>query len=177
MPRRLLPLLVLVGAQCAAAPAPAQGIKPGLWQISNKMRSANAELDQAMAALASLPPEQRKMMEQMAARQGVTLPALGADGAIALQTCVTPEMAARRQIPLGQPGDCKSNNVALADGMRIAFRCANPPSSGEGKLTFNGDGAFSMTLTVTTSARGKPEQIGIDTSGKWLGASCPAGAR
>lgn len=177
----LLPILVLVTAQFAAGSAPAQGIRPGLWQINNKMRSANPELDQAMAAMArqmaSLTPEQRKTMEQMVARQGMTMPAFGADGAIGVQACVTPEMAARRQIPLGQQGDCKSDNVTTDGGMKIAFTCANPPSRGEGRLTLNGDSAFSMALNVTTSARGKPEQVSVDTTGKWLAANCPAGVR
>ena len=41
----------------------AQTIRPGLWQVSNKLRSANAETDQAMSVLlgqlANLPPQQR----------------------------------------------------------------------------------------------------------------------
>lgn len=177
--KRHLPCLSLLAAALLAAPSAwAQTIKPGLWEIRNKMSSANPEMDQALAALlkqvASLPPEQRKVMEEMAARQGMSMPKVAADGGIAVTACVTPEMAARRQIPTGQPGDCKSNNQATPGGMKISFSCANPPSSGEGRLSFAGDTAFTMTMTVTSSARGKPEQVTVDSAGTWRGAACAA---
>lgn len=173
-----LPCLSLLAAALLAAPAPwAQTIKPGLWEIRNKMSSANPEVDQAMAALlkqvANLPPEQRKAMEEMAARQGMTMPRIAADGGIAVTACVTPDMAARRQIPTGQPGDCTSNNQATAGGMTMAFTCAHPPSSGEGRLSFIGDTGFTMTMAITSSARGKPETVTVDSAGSWRGASCP----
>jgi len=142
------------------------------------MTSANPEMDQAMSALlrqmGNLPPEQRKMMADLAAKQGVSMPNVGADGAIGMEACITPEMAARKQIPTGQPGNCKSSNVATADGMNLAFTCSNPASKGEGRLRLIGDSAFTMSMNVTTSARGKPEQMQVGTSGKWLGAGCPA---
>lgn len=176
--RRAAPLAALVAASLAAAAAPAQSIKPGLWQVTNKMRSANAEMDQAMSALlrqmGNLPPEQRKMMEDMAAKQGVSMPNVGADGAIGMEACITPEMAARKQIPTGQPGNCTSRNVATADGMNLSFTCANPASKGEGKLRFVGDTGFTMSMNVTTSARGKPEQMQVETAGRWVGATCPS---
>jgi len=175
--RRAAPLAALVVASLAGAAAPAQTIKPGLWQVTNKMRSANADMDQAMSALlrqmGNLPPEQRKMMADMAARQGVSMPNVGADGAIGMEACITPEMAARQQIPTGQPGNCKSNNVATADGMNLAFTCSNPASKGEGKLRLVGDSGFTMSMNVTTSARGTPEQMQVESTGKWLGATCP----
>jgi hypothetical protein len=176
--RRAAPLAALLVAGLAGAAAPAQTIKPGLWQVTNKMTSANPEMDQAMSALlrqmGNLPPEQRKMMADLAAKQGVSMPNVGADGAIGMEACITPEMAARKQIPTGQPGNCKSSNVATADGMNLAFTCSNPASKGEGKLRLIGDDAFTMSMNVTTSARGKPEQMQVETAGKWLGASCPA---
>lgn len=175
--RRAAQLSALVIASLAAAHAPAQTIKPGLWQVTNKMKSANAETDQAMSAMlkqmANLPPEQRKMMQDMAAKQGMAMPNVGADGAIGVTTCITPEMAARRQIPTGQQGDCKSNNVATADGMNLAFTCSNPASKGEGRLRFVGETGFTVSMNVTSSARGKPEQMQVESSGKWLGATCP----
>ncbi len=165
----------------AAAPVAAQTFKPGLWQISNKISSAQPETDQAMSMLlqqlGNLPPEQRKAVEQMAARNGMAMPTIGADGGIGVKACITPEMAARKQIPTGQPGDCKSDNVAVPGGMKIAFTCTNPQSSGEGKLNFIGDTGFTMAMQVTTSARGAPERVAVNSSGQWLAATCPATPR
>ncbi|MDN2703378.1 MULTISPECIES: DUF3617 domain-containing protein [unclassified Janthinobacterium] len=162
----------------AAAPSPT--IKPGLWQVDSKMASPDAATDNAMSMvlqqLGNLPPDQRKQLESMAASRGMAMPTVGADGAVRVTACVTPDMAARKQIPTGQPGDCKSKNTDIAGGMQVSFTCANPKSSGEGKVMFTGDQAFNMQLAVTTSARGAPEQVNVTSSGKWLGASCPAPA-
>ncbi|APA69437.1 DUF3617 domain-containing protein [Janthinobacterium sp. 1_2014MBL_MicDiv] len=164
-----------IGAQASAQPPT---IKPGLWQVDSKMASPDAATDNAMSLvlqqLGNLPPDQRKQLESMAASRGMAMPTVAADGAVRVTACVTPEMAARKQIPTGQPGDCKSKNTDIAGGMQVAFTCANPKSSGEGKVLFSGDQAFSMQLAVTTSARGAPEQVNVTSNGKWLGASCPA---
>lgn len=163
-----------VQAHAKDAPPP---IKPGLWQIDSKMASPDIATDSAMSMvlqqLGNLPPDQRKQLEAMAASRGMAMPTVGADGAVRVTACVTPEMAARQQIPTGQPGDCKSNNVAVPGGMNVSFSCANPKSSGTGKVTFQGDQAFTMQLNANTSARGTPEQVNVASSGKWLGATCP----
>lgn len=170
-----------LGAQAnVMAASQAAAIKPGLWQVDSKMASPDAATDNAMSMvlqqLGNLPPDQRKQLESMAASRGMAMPTVGADGAVRVTACVTPDMAARRQIPTGQPGDCKSNNRDIAGGMHVSFTCANPKSSGEGKVMFAGDQAFNMQLAVTTSARGTPEQVNVTSNGKWLGASCPAPA-
>ena len=170
-----------LGAQAnVMAASQAAAIKPGLWQVDSKMASPDAATDNAMSMvlqqLGNLPPDQRKQLESMAASRGMAMPTVGADGAVRVTACVTPEMAARKQIPTGQPGDCKSKNTDIAGGMNISFTCANPKSSGEGQVRFSGDQAFSMQLAVTTSARGTPEQVNVTSNGKWLGASCPAPA-
>lgn len=170
-----------LGAQAnVMAATQAAAIKPGLWQVDSKMASPDAATDNAMSMvlqqLGNLPPDQRKQLESMAASRGMAMPTVGADGAVRVTACVTPDMAARRQIPTGQPGDCKSKNTDIAGGMNVSFTCANPKSSGEGKVIFSGEQAFSMQLAVTTSARGTPEQVNVTSNGKWLGASCPAPA-
>lgn len=172
----LLACAALASYAHASAPAPAPVIKPGLWQIDNQMSSSDAATNNAMSMvlqqLGNLPPDQRKNLEAMAASNGVAMPTVGADGAVRVTACVTPAMAARQQIPTGQPGNCQSNNVPVAGGMNVAFSCTNPKSSGTGKVVFNGDQAFNMQLNVTTSARGTPEQVNVASSGKWLGSTC-----
>ncbi len=50
-----------------AVSASAQNLKPGLWEVTNKMQSGSGELEKGMAQMqremAGMPPEQRKMME------------------------------------------------------------------------------------------------------------------
>lgn len=160
-------------AACAL-PAAAQNLKPGLWEISNKM-SGNAEMSSAMAdaqkAMASLPPEQRKMMEEMMAKQGVRMGG-GAGGAMAVQVCMSKEMVERNELP-AQQGDCKTTSQGRSGNtMKMAFTCTNPPSSGEGQVVFTSPEAYSMKMASTTTVKGKPEKMDMQTSGRWLGGDC-----
>ena len=160
-----------------AAHAQTPSLKPGLWEVTSKI-GGNAKLDAAMAQMqqqmASMPPEQRKMVEDMMAKQGVKVGAAGAGaGAMAAQTCITPDMAARYEMPVQQRGNCTSTTSdRTASGMKIAFSCTNPVSSGEGQVSFSGPGAYSMQMSIHTTVAGKPETMTVDGNGKWLSADC-----
>jgi hypothetical protein len=175
--RRFLSCLIAV-ASLAAAPSFAQGMKPGLWEISSKMTSADAQTDQTVSMLlqqlGNLPPEQRSMVQQMAQSHGLAMPNIAPDGNVSIKACVTPEMAANKQVPNIQQGDCTSNNTAIDGGMKLAFVCSNPASRGEGRLSFVGDRAFTMKMNVTSSVRGRAEQVTVDSDGRWQGEHCPA---
>jgi hypothetical protein len=175
MVRFLSCLIALV--PLTALPSVAQNMQPGLWEISSRVTSADAQTGQAVSMLlqqlGNLPPEQRNMVQRMAENQGLTLPRVGSDGNVGVSACVTPEMAAKREVPNIQQGDCTSNNVAVDGGMKLAFVCSNPASSGEGRLRFVSATAFTMTMNVNSSVRGKPEQVRVDSDGRWQGEHCP----
>ena len=63
----------------------AQTMKPGLWEANNKI-GGSPENEQAMARMqqqmAALPPEQRKAMEDMLAKQGVGMGSTNANGMV-----------------------------------------------------------------------------------------------
>ena len=65
LPRALVAIALTAGSFIATA----QTMKPGLWEINNKMTTQSGEMEKGMAEmqkqLASMPPEQRKMMEDM----------------------------------------------------------------------------------------------------------------
>ena len=69
----------------------AQNLKPGLWEVTSKT-SGNPQMEQAMAEMqkqmASMPPAQRKQMEEAMARQGVKMGA-ASGGGMAMQMCMT----------------------------------------------------------------------------------------
>ena len=180
MNRLLKKTVALAAVALLAGAAHAQSMRPGQWEMSNKMNTSNVESNQAMNGLlkqlANLPPDQRAKVEAMMAQNGATMPKLTANGGISLTACITEEMARRQEVPTGQQGNCKSNNQPVQGGMNVSFICTNPASSGQGHLTFNGDTAFTMTMDVSSEARGVPEQMTIETAGRWLGA-CPAGGK
>lgn len=156
----------------------AQGIRPGLWEMQHKM-GGNPQMDQAMAQMqkqmAAMSPAQRKQMEAMMGQQGMSMPSPGTGGGMAMKVCITPEMAARNEMPSQQEGQCTSTVTSRSGNtLKMAFTCQNPPSSGEGTYTFSGDTAYTMKMVMNTTRKGKPESMTMDGQGKWLSASCGA---
>lgn len=160
-----------------APPAMAQTLKPGLWEINNKMQSGSGQLEKGMTEMqqqmAAMPPEQRKMMQDMMAKQGVSM-SPGAGGAMAMKICMTKEMVERNELP-AQHGDCKTTTSPRAgNSMKMSFVCTQPPSSGEGQVTFVSPEAYTMKMAMKSTVQGKPETMTMDGSGKWLSADCGA---
>jgi hypothetical protein len=155
--------------------AQAQSLNPGLWEITQKL-GGSPKLDAAQAQMqqqmASMPPEQRKMVEDMLARQGVKLGA-AAGGSTSIKVCLTQEMVSRNELPMQTRGNCKSTTSdRSASGMKMAFACTSPPSSGEGQITFSGPDAYTMKMVVNTAVQGKPETLTMDSAARWQGADC-----
>lgn len=167
--------LIVLAAVLAAASASAQTMRPGLWEQNNKITSGSGQATQAMAEaqkhFANMPPAQRKMIEDMMARQGVGLNVSG-DGGVKVTYCLTKEMAERKELPTGQQGQCQSSNTPFPGGMDVKFSCTKPATSGTGRATFQGDAAYTMNMDVTTSANGAPEKMTVLSTGRWLGAQC-----
>ena len=153
----------------------AQNLKPGLWEINNKMQSGSGQIEKAMAEaqkqLATMPPEQRKMMQDMMAKQGMSM-VPGAGGGMAVKICMTKEMIERNELP-SQQGDCKTTNTPrMGNSMKMSFVCTQPPSSGDGTVTFVSPEAYTMTMAIKSTVQGKPETLSMDGGGKWLSADC-----
>ena len=171
-----LRLAIAAALAACVLPAGAQALKPGLWEVTNKMQSGSGQMENAMSQmqkqLASMPPEQRKMIEEQMAKSGVKMAAGGPAGGMSVQVCMTKEMTERNEVA-AQRGDCKTTTQARAGNtMKMAFACTNPPSSGEGEVTFAGSEAYSSRMIVSTQVEGKPEKMTMEGSGKWVGADC-----
>ena len=171
-------LAVIVAFGLIATPAAAQTMKPGLWEINNKMggsgdtgakmAAAQAEMQKQMAAM---PPEQRKQMEKMMAQQGVNMAPSGAGGGMAVRVCITKEMAARNETPT--QGDCKQEQLQKSGNTtKFKFTCSKPPSSGEGEVTMNNPESYTMKMKMTSQEKGKPEQMTMDAQGKFVSSDC-----
>lgn len=158
-----------------AIPAVAQQLKPGLWELTNRVASASPEMMAVMAAaqqqMANMAPEQRKSLEQMMASHGVNM-SLGDAGGVKLTYCLTREMAEKQDLPAGQPGQCTTTRTPVPGGMNVSFNCTKPPSSGNGQVIFNGNTAYSMRMNVNSTAQGKPQTMVVEGSGRWLSANC-----
>jgi hypothetical protein len=180
---RMRTLAVLVPSLLVALPASAAlPIKPGLWETSSKMQTANGEVGAALAAfqqqMANMTPEQRKSLEGLIAKNGggFTLPTVGADGAVVTKVCLTREMIEKSQLPT-QPNQhgCTHKSSPVSGGVMTAtFSCTNPPAKGQARFVLASETAYTMTMTSSATINGKTENMKVEGSGKWLGADCGA---
>lgn len=137
--------------------------------------SGSAEMNKAMSQMqqqmASMPPEQRKVMEDMLAKQGVKM-GTGGPGGMSVKICMTREMIERNDMPT-QDGNCKTTSQQRnGNTIKMAYTCTNPPSTGEGQYTIVSPEAYTTKVTMHTTAKGKPETMNMSGSGKWLGTDC-----
>ena len=174
MNKILAPILVLACA-CAALPAGAQIMKPGLWSLSNRMTSNDPQLAQAMSAMqqhmANMSPEQREQMQKMMQQNGMQLD-IGAGGAMQTKLCMTREMAERKEFPV-QQGDCKQTFTQQSSTRgHIAFTCTKPKVSGEGDVTADSDTSYRAHMKIKSEEEGRNQVVDMDVTGKWLSADC-----
>ena len=164
-------LLAAAAVLALALPAGAQTMKPGLWEMNNKV--SGGQMDPALAEmqqqLAQMPPEQRKQMEAMMAQRGVKM-ADAPGGGMAVQMCMTREMVERSEVPLDK-GCTMTRNERSAGKVRFAYTCSNPPSSGEGEASFTPE-SYASRATIRTVVDGKPETMTMEGKGRWLKADC-----
>ena len=163
-------------ATLAAAPARAQDIKAGLWEMTSKVQSNGGKMEQAMAMvqqqMATMTPEQRKMMEGMLAKQGMNVSSMSGNSAV-VKMCVTREMAAQSQLPMQTVGSCtQTRGPLVGNTMRVSIACTQPSANGEGVVTFANNSAFTSQMRVSTLMAGKTETVSIDANGRWLGSEC-----
>ena len=156
-----------------ALPAAAQTQAPGLWEHAFSMKSAGGEMEKAMAEmkkqLDAMPPDQRQQMEQMMASRGVKMGAQGSS----VKFCLTKEQAARPAEPRVNENCTQQVEQRSGNTVKFKFECTKPePSSGEGEMTFQGDKAYSGKTNMTTQVKGKPQQMSMEMTGKWLAADC-----
>ena len=168
-PHHLLAAALAVLASAAGA----QNLKPGLWEVTHKMQTGSGQMEQGMSQMqkemAGMPPAERKAMEEMMSKQGVKM---GPAGGMSVKICMTKEMVEDNGLP-AQEGDCKTTRQSRSGNtMKYAVACTNPPSTGEGEVTFKGPEAYSMKMVMSTKVDGKPEKMNMDGSGKWLASDC-----
>lgn len=188
--------LIVASAMSLNAYAIHVDMKPGLWEHTFKlnegsmgalneaqMEQANRAMEEMKKQMANMPPEQRKMMEDMMAKHGVKmsdkgidLPAQGVhiskDGTV-VKACVTQEEIDRGDMPQADE-NCEQNITQVsANVLKATYVCKGEhPTRGEGQIVFQSDKSYTGTTKFTTEMNGKMETIQGTHSGKWLGSDC-----
>ena len=155
--------------------ATAQNQKPGLWEMTTQVQSGGQDMGAAMAKMQkqmeSMPPEQRKMMQDMMAKQGVQMGSSGAGG-LSVKICMTKEMI--DQAHMAKPSEHCTHSVSprIGSTQRFTYNCTQPPSKGQGEVTYLSPESYTTKLTSTSTVGGKERNMDMQSSGRWLGSDC-----
>jgi hypothetical protein len=80
-------------------------------------------------------------------------------------------MVERHEMPVRE-GCTTTKNERSGNTVRIAFRCTNPPSSGEGEFTVDSPESYRSRVSVTSTDGGRAHAMTMESSGKWVAADC-----
>ncbi|MDD2545859.1 MAG: DUF3617 family protein, partial [Burkholderiaceae bacterium] len=137
MPVRCLTPVALLAALLSAAAGPAlaqnQKLRPGLWENRISLKTQGGQFEAAMAqlqqSLASLPPAQRKALEQQMQQQGLGL----AGKETVAPSCITPQQADLDSLPQ-DPACTQTVQRQGLNTLLVTFSCkgsgSTPPSTG-----------------------------------------------
>lgn len=169
----LHPALLMLALASSASGLMAHTLKPGLWEINNTVSSnsgaVNQLLSQAPGLIAGLPAEQRSKLENLMARQGITL---GAGGAVNAKICMTQAMVDRNELP-AQAGNCQSSPAPrTGNTLQFSFTCSKPVASGQGQITILSPESYTVKTTVNSSAGGQAATVNTDGTARFVAASC-----
>ena len=168
---KFAPALLIVGLLAGAAHA--QTMKPGLWEFKQTPQldpGRKAQMEQAQKAMEGMPPERRAMIEQMMAKNGVSVNMAG--GVITVKTCITKEQAERNFAPVSTQGNCTQESKRSGSVIQTHFVCTDPASEGDATITLRGNEGFTNDVTVRTQRQGQTETTKVSGEGRWLGADC-----
>ena len=146
--------------------AAAQDIQPGLWEISSSNMQVGGQavpgMQQMLEQMKNMPPEQRQMMEEMMARQGVQL------GDQGVRICMSEAQIKAQDIPLQDPKSGCSHEITERSAELWKFRFSCPDGQGEGETRFVSDREFSTQVKGTYCG----QSSSMESHARWVSADC-----
>lgn len=167
---KVVGMVTLMCAMGATTLAQAQMLQPGLWELTTSNMEVEGQpmpdMQMMLSQLRSLPPEQRAMMEQMLAKQGITVAGNG------IRSCLTAEQVKTNDIPLQDPQSGCTQRITERKGNIWKFSFSCPKAQGAGQATFLSDREFTTQVAGTFNANGTVQKGSMQTRAQWLGANC-----
>lgn len=159
----------------AEKPAVKINMTAGLWEHGFTMSSQNGEMEAAMLAaqkqLANMPADQRKLLEDLMAAQGVNINMEG--NTTLVKACITQDIIDSGELPQVDENCTQDIIEQTKNTYKISFECTGDlPSTGTGEVVFSSPKAYTGESTYTTVVNGKKEAMTMTQSGKWLAADC-----
>ena len=154
----------------------ANTMKPGLWEHSFKMKSASGKVEKAMVEmkkqLAAMPAEQRKMMEEMMAKQGLGLG--DNDKGTSVKVCISKEQAEKMEFPRNEKENCSHEVLKrTANSVETKFVCeGNPKTEGTAAFTLLSSSSYDGKAVIDVTKDGKTDRMNMDSKGSWISSNC-----
>ncbi len=165
------PIIPLCTAALLFGALPVQALEmlPGLWEFS----SDNIEVDgtqmpgmaEMVEQMKGLPPEQKKMMEEMLAAQGAEL------GAGGVRMCLSEAQVKSRELPFQDEPGCSQELVERTDSLwKFTFDC--PDAKGKGETRLISEREVVSTIESDYQVGTQQGNSRMQSRGKWLGKDC-----
>ncbi|MCF6781118.1 DUF3617 domain-containing protein [Stutzerimonas stutzeri] len=165
---RLLTALTFT-ALSFSLPAQAAPIQPGLWEFSSRNVEVDGQempgMNEMLEQLQNLPPEQRKMMEDMLAAQGVQL------GGQGVRICLSEAQVSAEALPFSDQPDC-TQEITERSERRWKFSFSCPEASGQGETRFISEREFVSVMETSYSVGGEQGSSRMESHARWVGEDC-----
>lgn len=170
MKQLIIIFLTVIISSNALAQSP--DILPGLWENQIEMSSKSGQIEAALAAakqaLANMPPEMRKMTEDMMAQRGIKMDF----GNASVQTCITKEDIDNFDFG-GADDDCtQSFDKTSANTYALTVSCPDQNAEGKGEFVINSNKQYTGTSQMDLNMQGQADTITTKVTGTWLSADC-----
>lgn len=154
----------------ASVTAQADGMKPGLWEVTSKTKMGGG----SKPAMPAMTPDQLAQMKSM----GIKMPNMAEDQAHTLRHCVTKEQA-EKSVPPSQKDSngmhCEQQDVKK-QGNKVSWKvqCTGKQTvTGSGSMNYESPERYNGTSTMTSvDPQHGSMTISNSFSGKWLSAAC-----
>jgi hypothetical protein len=164
-------LVQLTAAALLFNTQPTQAVEmlPGLWEFSSDdvvvdgmQMPGVAEMLQQMK---SLPADQKKMMEDMLAAQGVEL------GASGVRMCLSEAQVKSRELPFQDDPECTQEITEQTDSVwKFSFDC--PDAKGQGQTRLISERELISTIESDYRVGNQQGSSRMQSRGKWLSEDC-----
>lgn len=162
---------LILGLVCLLPTMASAGqILPGLWEVStNKMQVEGKEMpgmEAMFEKIKKMAPEQRQVMEQMMAKQGVRL------GEKGVQVCMSQEQVDSDNLPLlDTKSGCTQKITERSDTLwKFEFTCPN--TGGNGETHFASNKAFNSKVNTRFKTETGEKTGTLESSAHWVSADC-----
>lgn len=144
-------------------------VLPGLWEFTSRSMQIDGQqmpdINELLGQMQNLPDDQRKMMEDLLAAQGVQL------GGQGIRICLSEAQLDADSLPFSDQEDCTQEITEQSERLwRFRFQC--PETSGEGETRFVSPREFTSVLDARYHVDGEQGTSRMEYQARWISDDC-----